>query len=147
MNSVNLIGRLTADPEIRYFESGKSIAKFSLAVNRSKDEADFFELEAWEKTAEIASQYCKKGSKIGVTGSLHQERWQDSTSGANRSKVVVRCSRVDLLDSRTDEQSVAPAPTIPATIPATPPPPPPRVTTAPANAKAAVAADYDDIPF
>ena len=61
MNSVSLIGRLTADPETRYFESGKVVAKFSIAVNRTKDEADFFEIEAWEKTAEVVSQYCKKG--------------------------------------------------------------------------------------
>lgn len=53
MNTVNLIGRLTADPNMRYFESGKVIAKFHLAVNRTKEEADFFEVEAWEKSAEV----------------------------------------------------------------------------------------------
>ncbi|ABW31453.1 single-stranded DNA-binding protein [Acaryochloris marina] len=74
MNTVNLIGRLTADPQMRYFEFGKVIAKFHLAINRTKDETDFFEIEAWEKTAEVIGQYCQKGSQIGVSGSLLQER-------------------------------------------------------------------------
>ena len=65
MNSVNLIGRLTADPNMRYFESGKVIAKFHLAINRTKDETDFFEIEAWEKTAEVIGQYCRKGHRLG----------------------------------------------------------------------------------
>ena len=93
MNSVSLIGRLTADPETRYFESGKVVAKFSIAVNRTKDEADFFEIEAWEKTAEVVSQYCKKGSQVGISGSLVQERWKDKTTDTNRSKVL--CDAVD----------------------------------------------------
>jgi hypothetical protein len=57
MNSVSLIGRLTADPEIRYLDSGKAVAKFSIAVNRNREEADYFEVEAWEKTAEVIGQY------------------------------------------------------------------------------------------
>jgi single-strand DNA-binding protein len=113
MNSVSLIGRLTADPETRYFESGKVVAKFSIAVNRTKEEADFFEIEAWEKTAEVVSQYCKKGSQVGITGSLVQERWKDKTTDTNRSKVVVRCNRLELLGSRPEGegqgQSYAPS--------------------------------------
>jgi single-strand DNA-binding protein len=134
MNSVALIGRLIADPEIRYFESGKSITKFILAVSRNREEADFFELEAWEKTAEIVSQYCRKGSKIGVSGSLHQERWQDNASGANRSKVVVRCSRVDLLDTRNDEQNSVNVPTT-------------TVAASASGLPSVSRADYDNIPF
>ena len=80
MNSVSLIGRFTADPEIRYLDSGKAVAKFSIAVNRNREESDFFDVEAWEKTAEVIGQYCKKGSQVGVSGSLHQERWKECDS-------------------------------------------------------------------
>jgi single-strand DNA-binding protein len=51
LNSVNVVGRLTADPEMRYLDSGKAIASFAIACNRNKEEADFFQCEAWEKTA------------------------------------------------------------------------------------------------
>ena len=165
MNSVSLIGRLTADPELRYFESGKSVAKFSIAVNRTKDEADFFEIEAWEKTAEVAGQYCRKGSQVGISGSLVQERWQDKTTGTNRSKVVVRCSRLELLGSRaenegqgyvppeTQPQSYAPQPAYTAPQPAArnyaAPAPAPSYATQGAGRGAAPSpeADYNDIPF
>jgi single-strand DNA-binding protein len=103
MNTVALIGRLTADPEVRFLDSGKAIAKFTLAINRSKEETDYFEVEAWEKTAEIISDYCKKGSQIGVSGSLLQQRWRDATTGANRSKVVIRAARVELLSAKQEE--------------------------------------------
>jgi single-strand DNA-binding protein len=152
MNTVSLIGRLTADPELRYFETGKSVAKFSIAVNRTKEEADFFEIEAWEKTAEVVGQYCRKGSQVGISGSLVQERWKDKTTGTGRSKVVVRCSRLELLGSRPEgegqgfaqpeaqHQSYAPQP---APVPQAP---------APSYATQSVAAqppevNYEDIPF
>ncbi|MBW4554186.1 MAG: single-stranded DNA-binding protein [Aphanocapsa sp. GSE-SYN-MK-11-07L] len=106
MNTVALIGRLTADPEVRYLDSGKAIAKFSLAISRTKEETDYFEVEAWEKTAEIIADYCKKGSQIGVTGSLLQQRWKDTTTGANRSKVVIRAARVELLSVKQEEQAL-----------------------------------------
>ena len=167
MNSVSLIGRLTADPEIRYFESGKSVSKFSIAVNRTKDEADFFEVEAWEKTAEVVSQYCKKGSQVGISGLLIQERWQDKTTGTNRSKVVVRCNRLELLGSKAEneEQSYAqpvaqPQSYIPQAAYAPPPTyvaPQPPARQAPARSYATQGAgkaaapppetDYNDIPF
>ncbi|MCG9893585.1 MAG: single-stranded DNA-binding protein, partial [Thermosynechococcaceae cyanobacterium MS004] len=115
MNSANLIGRLTVDPEIRYFESGKSVAKFSIAVDRNKEETDFFELEAWEKTAEVVAQYCKKGSQVGVSGSLIQERWKDKTTGTGRSKVVIRCSRIELLGARPDGEGQGTA--VPSSVP------------------------------
>lgn len=146
MNTVNLIGRLTADPQMKYFESGKAIAKFSLAVNRTKEETDFFEMEAWEKTAEVIGQYCKKGSQVGVSGRLLQERWQDKTTGTNRSKVVVRCQRVELLGSKQADQAPSNATT---PVQPTAPVQPQRQVSQPATAQAATdpAFDYDSIPF
>ena len=152
MNSVNLIGRLTADPEIRYLESGKSVAKFSIAVSRSKEEADFFDVEAWEKTAEVISQFCKKGSQVGVSGSIHQERWRDKATETNRSRVIVRCARIELLGSKQDGESQnQPQPErqstpVPAQV-ASPQPQPVTNYAAKAPAIAAAEPDYDDIPF
>jgi single-strand DNA-binding protein len=116
MNTVNLIGRLTADPEVRYFESGKAIATFSIAITRTRDESDFFDVQAWEKTAEVIAQYCKKGSQIGIEGRLKQERWKDRDSGNNRSKVLVIATRIELLGAKDTAAGVpvsgsAPRPT------------------------------------
>lgn len=150
MNTVNLIGRLTADPQMRYFDSGKVIAKFSLAVNRTTDETDFFEMEAWEKTAEVIGQYCKKGSQVGVSGSLLQERWQDKTTGSHRSKVVVRCQRVELLGSKSEQSSGNATASVPSHVsPQTPRPQPQRQVKPPvaAQAVATTAVKDDDIPF
>ena len=73
MNSINLIGRLTRDPELRFAAgSGNAVCKFTLAVNRTfkKDEVDFINCIAFGKTAETISQYVTKGKMLGVSGSL-----------------------------------------------------------------------------
>jgi single-strand DNA-binding protein len=107
MNSVNLIGRLTADPEVRYLESGKAIATFSIAITRTRDESDFFDVQAWEKTAEVVSQYCKKGSQVGIEGRLRQERWQDRETQKPRKNVVVIANRIELLGSKDSAAGVS----------------------------------------
>jgi len=78
-----------------------------LAVNRIKrdDPPDWFELELWDKTAEIAANYVKKGGLIGIKGSLKLDTWSDRTSGANRSKPVIRVEKLDLLGSKRDNES------------------------------------------
>jgi len=72
INTINLVGRAGREPDVRYFESGSIVANFTLAVNRrSRDEEpDWFNLEIWGKQAQIAADYVKKGSLIGITGSL-----------------------------------------------------------------------------
>lgn len=70
MNVVNLIGRLTKDLELKYTNSGKANTRFTLAVQRNKDETDFINCVAWEKTAENIAEYFKKGSQIAVQGSI-----------------------------------------------------------------------------
>ena len=64
MNTVVLSGRMTKDPELKYTSGGKANARFTLAVQRTKDEADFVNCVAWEKTAETIVEYFKKGSQI-----------------------------------------------------------------------------------
>lgn len=70
MNTVNLIGRLTKDPELKYTSNGKGNTRFTLAVQRNKEETDFINCVAWEKTAENIAEYFKKGSQIAVQGSI-----------------------------------------------------------------------------
>jgi len=104
INSVNLVGRAGRDPEVRYFESGSIVANFTIAVNRRSrnDEPDWFNLEIWGKQAQIAADYVKKGSLLGVTGSFKLDQWKDKTTGEDKSKPVIRVDRLDLLGSRKD---------------------------------------------
>lgn len=83
MNQVNLLGRLTADPELRQTQSGIASCRFTIAVNRKfKNEngeydADFITCVAWRQTAEFVSRYFSKGSMIAVSGSLRTGKYQD----------------------------------------------------------------------
>jgi single-strand DNA-binding protein len=110
LNLVHLVGRAGKDPEVRYFESGSVVCKLTLAVNRPTsrdDQPDWFDLEIWGKTAEVAANYVKKGSLIGIQGSLKIETWSDRNTGASRSKPVVRVERLDLLGSKRDNDANA----------------------------------------
>ncbi|HEY9885618.1 MAG TPA: single-stranded DNA-binding protein, partial [Vampirovibrionales bacterium] len=73
-NNVTVVGRAGKDAELKYFDNGKAKAEVSIAVNRmpgSKDDVtDWFKIIFWDRTAEIAGEYVKKGSLIGVEGSL-----------------------------------------------------------------------------
>ena len=82
MNSITLIGRAGRDPEVRYFEDGKMVANFTLAVNTYKrdDEPDWFTLEIWGKQAQVAADYVRKGSQIAVIGSAQLETWTDRST-------------------------------------------------------------------
>ncbi|MBE9055796.1 single-stranded DNA-binding protein [Sphaerospermopsis sp. LEGE 08334] len=105
INVVTLVGRVGGDPNIRYFESGKVKCELTLAVNRktrNSDQPDWFNLELWGKTAEIAGNYVRKGSLIGVKGSLKFDSWSDRQTGANRSKPVIQVEQLDLLGSKRD---------------------------------------------
>lgn len=107
LNSVNIIGGLGGDPEVQYFESGTCKAKFSLAVSiyqKSEKQTHWFDVEAWGKTAETIANYCRKGSRVGVSGSLKTETWQDRQTGKNRSKVIINCSQVELIGGKKDAQ-------------------------------------------
>ncbi len=105
---MTLVGRVGGDPDVKYFESGTVLCKLTLAVNRrtkNSDQPDWFNLEIWGKTAQIAADYVRKGSLIGVTGSLRFDRWQDRNSGANRSKPIIKVDQLDLLSSKRDNES------------------------------------------
>jgi single-strand DNA-binding protein len=107
INQVILMGRLTRDPEMRTTTTGKSIASFSLAVDRGgqDDQADFFDITAWEKLAELVNQYLSKGRRCLVQGRLRQDSWDDKETGKKRSKVEVVATDVTFLDGPSGDSS------------------------------------------
>jgi single-strand DNA-binding protein len=102
VNQVILMGRLTKDVDLRTTASGKNVADFTLAVDKlGKEEgADFFDVTAWEKLADLMQQYTSKGSKVLVMGRMQQQTWEDKESGKKRSKVVVTANDVTFLDPK-----------------------------------------------
>lgn len=111
MNSITLVGRAGRDPEVKYFESGTVVANLTLAVRGLKkdDDTEWFNLEIWGKTAQVAADYVRKGSLIGVVGRIRTERWMDKTTGQERSKPVVAVNNLELLSSKSDTAAAPPA--------------------------------------
>ena len=103
MNSVNLIGYLTADVELRYTANGNPVANFGMALNRRyrqgeevKQETTFIDLVAFNRTAEIAGKYLGKGRPVGIEGRLRQRTWE-TEGGAKRSKIEVVVNQLHLM--------------------------------------------------
>lgn len=104
-NSVFLTGRITKDLELK--QAGQTqVTNFSIAVDKpfKKDDTSFFEIVAFGKTAELLNNYCGKGSKILIEGSLKQDRFEDK-NGNNRSVVRVIANRIEFLDNKSNNQS------------------------------------------
>jgi single-strand DNA-binding protein len=108
MNSINLIGRLTKDPEIKTTQGGKSIVNFSIAVNdgkrNGKDIAYFFECSAWEKTGEAIKNFVKKGQQIGLSGKLVQDSW-DGQDGRKNYKIKILVQGFTFVGNRQDNST------------------------------------------
>jgi len=104
VNSVSICGRTGRDPDPKYFESGTNKTSCSLAVRRTADQTDWFDLEAWGKKAEVMNNYVCKGGLIGVSGQLKFEEWTDKNSGELRSKPVISVDQLDLLGSKQERQ-------------------------------------------
>lgn len=96
MNKVILTGRLTRDPEVRYSQSGKAVARLSIAVNRtfSKDQADFFNMTAWDKQAEFCGRYMKKGTSVVVEGRIENDNYEDK-NGVKHYGVRIQVERIE----------------------------------------------------
>lgn len=96
MNKVILTGRLTRDPEIRYSQSGKAVARLGIAVNRafSKDQADFFNMTAWDKQAEFCGRYMKKGTSVVVEGRVENDNYEDK-NGVKHYGVRIQVERIE----------------------------------------------------
>ena len=93
MNTVILTGRFVRDPEIRYTNSKKAVASFTLAVQDGKDKAHFVNCVAWEKTAELVDQYFLKGDPIGVIGKLTYRTYEKD--GKKHSVTEVNVSSIE----------------------------------------------------
>lgn len=106
LNSVMLVGYVGGDPDRKDQESGNVVANVSLAINRPKsEEPDWYSLELWNKRAEVAMNYVRKGSLIGVTGSLKIDRWTDKVTQLPRTKPVIRVDRLELLGGKRETGS------------------------------------------
>ena len=103
LNKAILIGRVTADPQLRTIPSGQSVATFSVATNRTwtgktgnrEEEVEFHNVVAWGRQAEIASQFLTKGQLIVVEGRLRTRSWQDK-QGQNHRTTEIICERLQL---------------------------------------------------
>ncbi|CUO84914.1 MULTISPECIES: single-stranded DNA-binding protein [Clostridium] len=101
MNKVVLIGRLTKDPELRYAAgSGTAVTRFTIAVNRQfkKDEADFINCVAWNKTAETIAQYFTKGRPIAIVGHMQTGSY-DAQDGTKRYTTDVAVESFEFIGS------------------------------------------------
>lgn len=118
-NSVVLMGHLARDPELRYTPQGSAVCDFAIGMNRRfkrkdsdelVDEVTFVEITAWNRTAEICAEYLKKGRLVLVCGFLKQDRWEDTETGAKRSKVKVVAQEVQFIGKGSQDDASAAAP-------------------------------------
>jgi single-strand DNA-binding protein len=117
VNKVMLLGRLGKDPELSYLPSGQSVAKFTLATNRSikdkesgewKEETDWHNIVAWGKTGEVCAQYLKKGNQTFIEGRIQNRTWEDR-EGKKRYSTDIIAENVVLLGSRGEGSEPGPA--------------------------------------
>ena len=107
MNNVSLIGRLTANPELKYTQSGLAYARFSIAVDRvyvkqgEERQADFINIVSWGKTAEFVCKYFSKGRRIALTGRIQTGSYTDR-DGNKRYTTDVVAENVEFCDSKPD---------------------------------------------
>lgn len=105
MNNVSLIGRLTADPELRHTQSGTACTRFNIAVDRTyvkqgeERQADFINITAWRQTAEFICRYFSKGSRVGITGSIRTGSYTDR-DGNKRNTFEVWAENVEFCESK-----------------------------------------------
>ncbi len=110
VNKVILLGNLGKDPELKTTPSGMAIATFSLATSSSvkdkdgnwQDRTEWHNLKAFQRTAEIAAQYLKKGNKVYVEGRLHSESWDDKETGQKKYKTEIIVNELVLLGGPRD---------------------------------------------
>lgn len=104
LNHIVAMGRLTRDPELRYTQSGKPVASFSIAVDRDyqKDATDFISCVAWGKTGEFVQKYFFKGKMIVVSGSLQSRNWEDR-DGNKRTSWEINAQNVYFGDSNKQQ--------------------------------------------
>ena len=110
MNNVTLIGRVTKDIETRLTTTQKTVARFTLAVNRrtKDDEADFINCQVWGKTAENMEKYVHKGDKIGLTGRIQTGSYEKDGHRVYTTEVVVET--LEFLENKRNSSEQKPEP-------------------------------------
>ena len=100
MNNINITGRLTAEPELRFTQNSTAVCSFTLAVKRphSKDSTDFLPCVVWRQGAEYLSKYAHKGDLIGASGAMVSRSYEDK-EGKKRTSYDVLCDNVEILRS------------------------------------------------
>ncbi len=110
MNRVDLVGRLTANPELRYTTSNKAYTRFTIAVNRNKKnesgnyDADFISCIGWESKAELICNYFEKGNRIGISGKIQTGSY-DKSDGSKGYTTDVLINEIDFIDTKEKTQS------------------------------------------
>lgn len=120
LNVVAIMGRLVADPQLRQTTTGKNVASFRIACDRGRrdangqNQADFFDVVAWERLAEFVCRYFQKGSLIAVDGRLQNRQYQDK-NGNNRQAVEIVAQNINFTGPKSQNQGMgAPAMSAPA---------------------------------
>ncbi|MEJ2447553.1 MAG: single-stranded DNA-binding protein [Anaerolineales bacterium] len=111
LNRIQLIGRLGRDPELKNTPNGKKVCSFSMAVNRrwkdregaSQEVTDWFNIEAWERLAEICGEYLKKGSLIFLEGRLQTDSYEENGSTRYFTKVIT--SQMQMLEPKNSPEN------------------------------------------
>jgi single-strand DNA-binding protein len=108
VNKVILVGNLGKDPEIKYTPQGKAVAKFSLATNERykdkdgqwQDRTEWHNIVLWERLAEIAGEYLKKGGKVYIEGRIRTDSWDDKQTGQKKYMTNIIGNEIVLLSGR-----------------------------------------------
>lgn len=110
LNSVQLVGNLAADPDVRHTQSGLSVANFRMATNerwtdkegKKQERTEWHRVVVWGKLAAACGEYLKKGRQVHVSGSLQTRKWEDR-DGVTRYTTEIRAQRVTFLGSGTNQ--------------------------------------------
>ena len=153
-NKIILAGHLSKDIEIRYSQSGSAIANTAIASTRKfkgadgtqKEEVLFVDVTFFGRSAEIANQYLRKGSKVLLDGRLKLDQWTDK-QGQKRSKHGVSVENLTMLDTKADGQSAAPSPQAHQAPTQEAYSPPPRATEPTQAPQVPQMDETDEIPF
>lgn len=155
VNKVILIGNLGSDPEVRYLEGGSTVARFNIATSESYtnksgervEQTEWHRIELWDRLAQIAEKYLRKGNSVYIEGRIRSENWTDK-EGQQRTGITIRANNMTLLGgsntgggSDSDPSAAAsraPAPPTREASPRASDPVPPAM---------ASGADDDDLPF
>ncbi len=116
LNRVELIGRLGADPDIRYTQAGDAVATLSIATSEQwkdkttgepREDTEWHRCVTWRRLAEIAGQYLQKGARVYIAGNLKTRKWQDQ-SGQDRYTTEIQVKDMIMLDSQGSQGAAPP---------------------------------------